>query len=346
MSIKDIARMAGVSVSSVSNYFNRPERVGVATAARIRAAVARTDYKPDARRPGPKTGDRVGVHTGNVAFFSLYREPPAQFLMRPGIPQLLGGVRQALDARGLNLLLAGTGEQGELPGGLDARSCDGVIVFGGASLKPLAHLRAVLGELPAVRCFYPAGEGSPEWEGVAYDNRRAGEIAAEFLFRQGHRRVAVFNSDDADAVFRRRLASFRRVVRSYRMEVAEFTVPAASSLPRALRCRNLAEQFRRSPAAPTGMFFCSDDTLAGVCRELRGGTRELELRHVVGCNADEMVLDTFAPRPATVDLRFAEIGRLAVERLIARLRGMEPDGPETVVRPMLAPGQFGDPARY
>lgn len=41
MSITEIARLAGVSTSSVSNYFNRPERVGAVTAARIRAVVGR-----------------------------------------------------------------------------------------------------------------------------------------------------------------------------------------------------------------------------------------------------------------------------------------------------------------
>lgn len=47
VSITEIARLAGVSTSSVSNYFNRPERVGAVTAARIRAR-----RRPDRLRAG------------------------------------------------------------------------------------------------------------------------------------------------------------------------------------------------------------------------------------------------------------------------------------------------------
>ena len=101
MTITDIARMAGVSVSSVSNYFNRPGRVGAATAARIRAAVAKTGFVPDVHRPGPKTGERIGVKTGNIAFLHPGGGLLRRFLARPGIPRLLEGIERALEARRL-----------------------------------------------------------------------------------------------------------------------------------------------------------------------------------------------------------------------------------------------------
>lgn len=46
-SIKDVARQAGVSVGTVSNFFNRPERVKQETKARIARVVADMNYVPN-----------------------------------------------------------------------------------------------------------------------------------------------------------------------------------------------------------------------------------------------------------------------------------------------------------
>ena len=338
MTITDIARMAGVSVSSVSNYFNRPGRVGAATAARIRAAVAKTGFVPDVHRPGPKTGERIGVRTGNIAFLRPGGELLRRFLVRPGVPRLLEGIERSLESRRLRLLLLGAGEGGALPENFDSRSCDGLIAYGGA----LSFSRKPFPGIPVVHCCTPAAEAGENRFIVTWDGFRAGEIAAEFLFRQGHRHVAVFNPDETDAEFRRRAAGFRRMAHVCRMAVTEFSVPGISAHTPIVANRILAGRFLHGPNEPTGAFFCTDGALAGVWRELRDGSRGLELRHVIGCGADDSNLELPSPRPATVDLRFEEIGHRTVELLAALLRGEQPDLPEVVVPPMLVPGRFGE----
>ncbi|CAM5335100.1 hypothetical protein SVIOM74S_06254 [Streptomyces violarus] len=49
--IQDVAAAAGVSVSTVSNVLNRPERVNARTAERVRVAVAALDYVPTREPP-------------------------------------------------------------------------------------------------------------------------------------------------------------------------------------------------------------------------------------------------------------------------------------------------------
>ncbi|MFF0227042.1 LacI family DNA-binding transcriptional regulator [Streptomyces sp. NPDC004629] len=44
--IQDVAAAAGVSVSTVSNVLNRPERVNARTADRVRSVIADLDYVP------------------------------------------------------------------------------------------------------------------------------------------------------------------------------------------------------------------------------------------------------------------------------------------------------------
>lgn len=55
--IKDVARVAGVSIGTVSNVLNRPERVGPAYRASVEAAIAELGFVPDetARRLRART---------------------------------------------------------------------------------------------------------------------------------------------------------------------------------------------------------------------------------------------------------------------------------------------------
>jgi len=351
MTIVEIARLAGVSTSSVSNYFNRPERVGAATAARIRAAVGKTGYVPDVHRPGPKTGERVGVRTGRILLLAAGTASPRAFFDRPWGTPFLDGVNAALRLRGLALQLAFAAAPGELPDAVVRRECDGVIAFGAfADTESELIIEETLALLPSIRCTLDAGEGEGGAWRIGCDNRAAGILAAGFLRRQGHRRVAVFNSEGGVAAYAERAAAFRRAARIYRMEATEFSIPATRLIPARFhpaRFRMLAEAYRKSSAAPTGVFFCSDDCMAGVFRRLRGTAGEIDLRHAVGCGGDERILAEFDLRPASVALPFEELGRRAVELLAARLRGDVPPQPGfRPLRPVLLAGHYGEPRRF
>ena len=106
MSIVEIAKQAGVSISTVSRYFNQPDKVSHDAAGRIRAVTTRLNYQPDIRRPGPKTSERVGIKTGTIAFLSLGDYAPEKMLKMPAFPVLLGSIQRTLIERQLSLLLA------------------------------------------------------------------------------------------------------------------------------------------------------------------------------------------------------------------------------------------------
>jgi DNA-binding LacI/PurR family transcriptional regulator len=80
----DIAHLAGVSVSSARNYFSRPQVLSAPTHARIKAAVAQTDYHPRGSPTG--LGRR---QLGRVGFEVPRGEDPAA---NPIFNQLLPGL--------------------------------------------------------------------------------------------------------------------------------------------------------------------------------------------------------------------------------------------------------------
>ncbi len=340
MSIIDIAKEAGVSISTVSRFFNQPEKVSPEAARKIRAVAERTNYQPDIRRPGPKTAGREGIKTGNIAFLSLDERSPEMMLKSPALPILIGGIQRSLLTRRLALILAHvTG--GELPASVDPRNCDGVILFGAPKNAELAaRLKQSLQQLPAVWCFREHADPEHEFDHVFYDNRAVGVIAAEYLASRGHRHVAVFNSDAAHSAFKMRTERFLARTTELGMEVTVFCPGSAFNGNQIQIFRKQAEAFLREKKTITGAFFCADDIMLGVHNELRALSYHTAKLDSIGCNADEVLLRYLEPRPATIDIKMAEIGEMAVDHLLRRINGERGSYcSEVFIKPELIPAE-------
>ena len=320
MSIVEIAKQAGVSISTVSRYFNQPDKVSHDAAGRIRAVTTRLNYQPDIRRPGPKTSERVGIKTGTIAFLSVGDFSPEKMLKMPAFPVLLGSIQRTLIERQLSLLLAHVEpDTGNIPGCIDPRFCDGVILFGrGDRPGMMEKLFRKLGTLPAVWCFREHSDDERRFDHILYDNRAVGTIAAEYLAGRGHKMVAVFNTDPTHGAFNVRVPMFRKRSEELGMKVREFTASGRAKSDIA-GYRELAEAYRYDCDDVTGAFFCADDIMLGICNELRAFGMSVDELDCIGCNADEVLLRYFSPRPATIDIKMAEIGEMAVLHLLRRI---------------------------
>src|SRR5690606_29746278 len=71
MSITEVAKLAGVSTSTVSRVINNHPRVAPETAAAVRKAMDTLSYAPSDRRPGPKPASRNRSTTGSIAFLAF-----------------------------------------------------------------------------------------------------------------------------------------------------------------------------------------------------------------------------------------------------------------------------------
>ncbi len=321
VTISDIARLAGVSTSSVSCYLNHPQRVGAATAARIRSAVERTKFRPSYRRPGPKSGERVGLRSGNILFLDL----------SCGSSAFTNCLAQALRERKLRLLFGAPDPERPL-----AEGCDGAILFG--ECDDPEGLKRELETLPVVHCRERNGDAVGGWKQLACDNGGTALLAVEFLLKQGHKKVAVFNPDTDDPLLTERASRF--VATARRRKLGTTVIAAKPQEGPALRYRHLAGEFLRMPAGITGAFFVSDEALTGVWQLLRYERKEPDLRYLIGCGNNRTALSFLYPRPATIDLRLPELASLAVEEMLSLLRNDSQNKTEITLKPILLPGDF------
>lgn len=321
VSIKDVAKEAGVSVSSVSFYMNRPERLSSSSIERIKAACEKLQYNPGKNRRGPKLGRRSRFKTRNICFYCMAPMSMEELLRYPSIPKFLGCAQEELHKHHCRFIISGTGDNCQIPVTLNKKNCDGVILFGKAKNDEFYRIfKEKVADLPVIWTGATSNDEINEFDHVFYSNKKVAELAASYLEKKNYRRVAIFNSHYDHPEYKERIRYFEEAVRKYDVELYKFEgVSSAADKSPAELSRELVDIYEKSnhPALDIG-FFCSDHMALKFICEMSNRNKAVDFE-IFGCNGDEVTLDFFASRPATIDIRLGEVAKQTVRRLISRI---------------------------
>jgi DNA-binding LacI/PurR family transcriptional regulator len=268
-----------------------------------------------------------GVRSTNVGFLVFGREDSQT---APAFQSLLRGISGSCTEQNLNLIFSIVQTPSELPPKIEQGRIDGVLLHGE---RPSPAIDAKLRALPTV--WLMANRERPVWgDQVLPDNTAIGEIAAQYLLRRGHRRVAYLSAATRAWSLELRSFSFAQTARDAGAEVHQINVTTIDELaPRLLEIDPL----------PSGLFVAEDRLLhvlesTLIKRGMRvGPQRDLE---IVSCNNERPYLIGLENMPATIDIRAESIGRRGVEQLLWRIAN--PNVPERVrcmVEPILVEPQ-------
>src|SRR2546423_5033422 len=185
MSISDVAKLAGVSNSTVSRVMNNHPRVAPETALNVRRAMQTLGYAPSERRPGPKPSVRARP-AADIGFLVL---GTSDTRATPAFQDLLRGVSMAAAMHELNLIFHHLSDPEALPQRLAEQRIDGVLLHGAA---PGREARERLSRIPTV--WLMGNIKRPNWgDQVLPDGYQIGEVAAKYLVDRGHERLAFLN---------------------------------------------------------------------------------------------------------------------------------------------------------
>lgn len=182
--IVDVAREAGVSVSTASNALTGVRRVGADTRKRVRAVADKLGYEPNlvARSLSSKRTGMIGLVVPDLT------DP---FLMK-----LVGGVERAAAEEGLSLIIGDSrndaAREERYLKAFEDRRVDGLMAIPASTAK-LARLNSLADSVPTVlmdREVYG-------WTGdfVSCDHRRGAEMLVDHLVSLGHTRIAQLAGD-------------------------------------------------------------------------------------------------------------------------------------------------------
>jgi LacI family transcriptional regulator len=320
MTLDEVAKIAGVSKSTVSRVINNSSRVAPDVSRLVLDTMQKIGYQVPARRPGPKAIGRKGIRTGNILLLMLGMSAGEQFLGR-GYPELLNGIENATRESGLKLIFSGIDRDGVIPVALDEDEVDGVLLFGHShSLSQAAGAR--LKDIPTVGLMRGFDELRGQIDRVLYDNAMVGPMAADYLAKRGHKCVGFWSIDPLHPAFIPRLRDFTRVAQEIGLEVVSLV---ADHKPETFRqelaqYQALSERLIAAPGKITGLFVAADYQLPQLYHSLElKGMRPGKDLDFISCDNAPFFLDHLTPRPASIDINLKLVGRRGVEQLLWRM---------------------------
>ena len=302
--IDDVAAQAGVGIATVSRVLNDSPKVSAATRARVLAAMATLDYRPNPLARGLSTGrsHSVGVV---VPFFT-----------HASAVERLRGVVVGLGRAGFDLVLfdvESPAHRSERLATLTRRDrAAGLLVI---SLPPPPEelARLVAAGVPTV-LVDARGEGVPM---VITDDVHGGRLAASHLVELGHRSIG-FLGEPPDNAFGFTATSSRE--RGFREVLADAGLAPAwvhYCEHDRLTAQRTVEALLAAPARPTAIFASSDVQATGVLGAASDlGMRVPEDLSVIGF--DDIEISAYAGI-TTVRQPLFESGRLGAELLLDQL---------------------------
>lgn len=306
--IGDVARLAGVSPTTVSFVLNDVTGSGIseATRARVRSSVRQLRYRPNATARLLRT-DRshaIGFVTDEIA-------------STPFAGDVIKGAQEAAWEAGKILMIVNTGENREIEesavGMMLERRVEGIIhaAMYHRVVEPPADSR----EVPTVLLNCYSEDGS--WASVVPDEVSGGRTATDVLLSRGHERVGFINLRPGVPGATGRLEGYTRALEARGLPFDESLVRNGDGTARS--GYRLAAELMRAPDPPTAIFCGNDPTAMGAYEALKErGLRIPEDVAVVGFDNQELIAAHLRPALSTVALPHHEMGRRAVEYLIER----------------------------
>lgn len=294
--IDEVARLAGVSRSTVSRVLNGAPHVSARAAESVRRAIEGLGYSPS-RAARSLAGNR------SHAIALVVPESGGRAFADPFVAGVLRGVHAELAGRRLQLLLlTGSGSVEYLTGG----HVDGVLVISLHGDDPLPSLVRAAG-VPVV--VGGRADGVPY---VDSDNFGGAVEATRHLISLGRRRIATIAGPRDMAVGRDRLSGWRRALDESGLPAdlvvyGDFTAESGASAMAGLLSR-----------CPDAVFVAADIMALGALQVLHArGVRVPEDVAVVG-------FDDSVPAPLTTVRQDVErFGRMMTWRLLAEIDGEE-----------------------
>lgn len=197
VTIKDVAREAGVSISTVSKVINNVPGISGATIQRVEEVMRRLDYAPNSR-----AASLARKSAKCVAFLAELDE--AAPYVNPHLFDIMCGVQEGLYQKGYAFMLLDA-LHADVERMILSRAFDGLIVHGGALTKSVSQL-LISRHFPHIVIGHP-NDTRLNW--VDTNHILGGHMACEHLLECGCERIAFIGEREAYGISNQRLTGFR-----------------------------------------------------------------------------------------------------------------------------------------
>jgi LacI family gluconate utilization system Gnt-I transcriptional repressor len=313
ITLKDVARLAGVAPITASRALNTPDAVSPDVLQRVRDAVQRTGYVPNML---------AGGLASNKSRLVAAVVPT---LVGPVFQETIQSLTESLARSGYQLMLGQSGYENSredaLLEAIIGRRPDGIVLTG--IMRSAAGRKRLLNSgIPVVETWDLTSNPIDMLVGFSHDS--IGTAMAEFFHARGRRRVATIRGSDERAARRSKAFSGAAIrlglAAAGAQEIPTIVMPAPTTLGSGRR--GLTEILAQHPDVDA--IFCSSDLLAlGVMTEAQARGIQVPAQLAVVGFGDMSFARDLHPALTTVRIDGAGIGAIAASFIIGRAEGRE-----------------------
>lgn len=320
-SIKDVARHANVSISTVSHVVNRTRFVSDKARQDVEAAIRALGYVPSAvaRSLKSNTTRTLGMLIPNCS--------------NPYFAEIVRSVEDHCFASGYTLILCNTDDeplrQGVYLKVLAEKRVDGLIII---STGEDSDLQDLLQGLTTPTVLLDREVTHVHCDLVETANVQGGQMATEHLVALGHQRIACIGGPAELSPSAQRIQGWRNALAAAALEAKDLLWHSDFSSQGGF---NAMQEILQSGHQPSAVFVCNDLMGIGALSAAHeAGLRIPQDLSVIGF--DDIELARFTSPPLTTIVQPKQrIGRLAVDMLLERIQGGRLDTKQVLLQPEL-----------
>lgn len=311
ITIRDVAKEAGVSTSTVSKVLNNWNSISPETTNRVQDAIQKLHYTPNARAVSFARGA-----TSNILFLSSLKKEEAY--RNPHMFDILCGARQELARLGYTLMLTDipANEEGldYLAGLISSKIADGIIIHGSCEIVQMEKLLLET-RFPHIHIGHPKPGSRLCW--IDTNNGLAGQLVAQHMLECGYHKAAFIGERQADHISTQRLNGFLGGMYDYGSRIPDSYIRYTDS--------TREDAFRQTLSLlslpdPPRAIVCENNTLAlGVVKAIT--ERHLRIPDVIAF----LTFDSYPyssiiePMPTVMDIDVFDLGVQAAVMLCRKL---------------------------
>ncbi|MEO7223542.1 MAG: LacI family DNA-binding transcriptional regulator [Devosia sp.] len=330
--VRDVARLAGLSAMTVSRFVNDRPGVSAEARAKIEKAISELDYAPSkvASSLMSQKTQLLGMIVPDVS--------------NPFFGPIVRGAEVTARKAGYRLLLCNSESdlriEREYVSDLVAHRVEGLIIAPVGETSATHLRRLVDRNFPIV--LIDRHIGALACDSVTLDNIAAAEKLVTHLISKGHRRIAFVTDAEDVSTGRERLAGLQRALAA--AEIAFDPELVFRTSTDQMGGHRAAQQVLTMPERPTAIFAVNNMTAVGVVQALHQAKLEVPGDISLVCFDDVRHLAVLAPFLTVIDQPAEAMAQVAASMLLERIAGEAGKKPravsfpgELIVRSSVAP---------
>jgi len=312
ITIKDVARKANVSISTVSKVINNNPSISQKTTDKVFGVVEELGYRPNIR-----ARNFVQKRT-NLIIFLARKELHAAF-NNPYMFEIMTGIEESISKKGYYISFKSVDSDADavefLLNAIAQKYADGIIINGSLATK---ELNAILTEssFPYLIVGKPNFQTKASW--IDTNNYLSGQICGEYLIKRGYHKIAFVGGVSSDNIFKQRLYGFLQAMRENYITVPSAYIKNGPSTKESGFM--LTNELLEAPNLPEAII-CENNYIAlGVLKSITTHGLKIPEEVIYICFDEFPLARTMDPCPIVVDIDVYDLGIQAGISLLQRIR--------------------------